>query len=65
MPRSSALDWQGLQWEVGQEAVLNFTLAVGSVQETVTAEAPLVNTTSGSLGGLCSSGRKPSICSIT
>ncbi|OFW35304.1 MAG: hypothetical protein A3J28_16670 [Acidobacteria bacterium RIFCSPLOWO2_12_FULL_60_22] len=33
---------------------MNFTLEVGAVQETVevTAEAPLVNTTSGSLGGL-------------
>lgn len=45
---------QNLQLEVGQEAVLNFTLAVGSVQETVTvlAEAPLVETSSGSLGGI-------------
>jgi hypothetical protein len=42
---------QGLALEVGQEAVLNFTLVVGSVQETVTvmAEAPLVDTTSGTL----------------
>ena len=39
---------------VGQEAVLNFSLAVGAVTEAVTvqAEAPLVDTTSGSLGGL-------------
>ena len=45
---------QGLRLEVAQEAVLNFTLSVGSVQETVTvtASAPLVDTTSGSLGGL-------------
>jgi outer membrane receptor protein involved in Fe transport len=45
---------QSLRLEVAQEAVLNFTLSVGSVQETVTvlAEAPLVQTTSGSLGGL-------------
>ena len=45
---------QSLKLEVAQEAVLNFTLSVGSVQETVTvtAEAPLVDTTSGSLGGL-------------
>ena len=44
---------QSLKLEVGQEAVLNFTLSVGSVQETVTvtADAPLVDTTSGSLGG--------------
>ncbi|MGH9784138.1 MAG: TonB-dependent receptor domain-containing protein [Terriglobia bacterium] len=43
-----------LKLEVGQEAVLNFSLAVGAVLEavTVTAEAPLVDTTSGSLGGL-------------
>src|SRR5207244_13302041 len=39
---------------VGQEAVLNFSLAVGAIAEAVTvqAEAPLVDTTSGSLGGL-------------
>ena len=45
---------QNLSLAVGQEAVLNFTLAVGAVQETVTvtAAAPLVETTSGSLGGL-------------
>ena len=45
---------QNLKLEVAQEAVLNFTLSVGSVQEavTVTAEVPLVETTSGSLGGL-------------
>jgi outer membrane receptor protein involved in Fe transport len=45
---------QDLRLEVGREAVLNFTLQVGSVAETVTvlAEAPLVETTSGSLGGL-------------
>ena len=45
---------QSLKLEVAQEAVLNFTLSVGSVQETVTvtAEVPLVETTSGSLGGL-------------
>src|SRR3990172_4233000 len=45
---------RGLTLTVTQEAVVNFTLEVGAVQETVevTAEAPLVNTTSGSLGGL-------------
>ena len=39
---------------VGQETVLNFSLAVGALAEAVTvqAEAPLVDTTSGSLGGL-------------
>jgi len=44
----------GLTLAVGQEAVINFTLEVGAVTQTiaVTAEAPLVNTTSGSLGGL-------------
>ena len=50
---------QSLNLAVGQEAVLNFTLAVGAVQETVsvTAEAPLVDTTSGSLGGLVNESR--------
>jgi hypothetical protein len=45
---------QNLRLELAQEAVLNFALSVGSVQETVTvtAEVPLVETTSGSLGGL-------------
>ncbi len=45
---------QNLTLTVGQEAVLNFALQVGSVTETVTimAEAPLVETTSGALGGL-------------
>src|SRR6266404_4129806 len=40
----------GLTLTVGQEAVVNFTLEVGGVEQTVavTAEAPLVNTTSGS-----------------
>jgi hypothetical protein len=44
----------GLTLTVGQEAVINITLQVGAVTETVavTAEAPQVNTTSGSLGGL-------------
>ena len=39
---------------IGQEALVNFTLEVGAIEQTVevTAEAPLVNTTSGSLGGL-------------
>lgn len=49
----------GLTLTVSQEAVLNFTMQVGRVEETVsvTAEAPLVNTTSGSLGGLVSEER--------
>ncbi len=44
----------GLTLTVSQEAVLNFTLQVGAIEQTVavTAEAPLVNTTSGTLGGL-------------
>ena len=42
----------GLVLAVSQEAVVNFGLEVGGVQQTVeiTAEAPLVNTTSGSVG---------------
>ena len=45
---------RGLALTVTQEAVVDFTLLLGAVEETVevTAEAPLVNTTSGSLGGL-------------
>lgn len=44
----------GLTLTVSQEAVVNITLQVGAVAQTVavTAEAPMVNTTSGSLGGL-------------
>src|SRR5450759_2146293 len=44
----------GLTLTVSQEAVVNINLQVGSEAQTVsvTAEAPLVNTTSGSLGGL-------------
>lgn len=44
---------------VAQEAVLNFSLQVGTIEQTVsvTAELPLVNTTSGSLGGLVSQER--------
>ncbi|OFW00064.1 MAG: hypothetical protein A3F68_05095 [Acidobacteria bacterium RIFCSPLOWO2_12_FULL_54_10] len=44
----------GLTLTVGQEAVINLTLEVGAVTQTVavTAEAPLVETTSGSMGGL-------------
>ena len=42
----------GLTLAVDQEAVVNFALQVGAVEQTVevTAEAPVVNTTSGSLG---------------
>ncbi len=44
----------GLTLTVSQEAVVNINLRVGAVEQTVavTAEAPLVNTTSGTLGGL-------------
>ena len=44
----------GLNLTIGQEAVFNPTLQVGAVTEavSVTAEAPLVETTSGSLSGL-------------
>lgn len=44
----------GLTLTVDQEAIVNFTLQVGEVAQTVevSAEAPLVNTTSSSLGGL-------------
>ncbi|MBI2817516.1 MAG: TonB-dependent receptor [Acidobacteria bacterium] len=44
----------GLTLTVGQEAVINITMELGGVEQAieVTAEAPLVNTTSGSLGGL-------------
>ena len=49
----------GLTLSVSQEAVVNFALEVGAVEQTVevSAEAPLVNTTSGSLGGLVDSDR--------
>ena len=44
----------GVTLTVGQEAVLNFALQVGAIEQTVevTGEAPLVNTTTGSLGSL-------------
>jgi hypothetical protein len=44
----------GMTLTVAQEAVVNFALQVGAVSETVavTAEAPIVDTTTGSLGGL-------------
>jgi len=45
---------QGITLNVSDNAVINFTLAVGSTQQevTVTAEAALVNTANSSLGGL-------------
>ncbi|MBI4460566.1 MAG: TonB-dependent receptor [Acidobacteria bacterium] len=44
----------GLTLAVGQEGVVDFALVVGAVTETivVTEQAPLVNTTTSSLGGL-------------
>ena len=44
----------GLTLAVAQEAVVNFALEVGAVTQTVevTGEAPLVNTTSGSVGAM-------------
>ncbi|MSO81996.1 MAG: carboxypeptidase regulatory-like domain-containing protein [Acidobacteria bacterium] len=43
----------GITLTVGQEAVITFSLEVGGLTETltVTGEAPLVNTTSATLGG--------------
>jgi hypothetical protein len=45
---------QGIQLTVGQQAVVNFTLEVGNVQQevTVTAEVPIINTTTSSTSGL-------------
>jgi len=45
---------QGINLVVGQQAVINLSLEVGQVQElvTVTAEAPVVNTTTSSTAGL-------------
>ena len=45
---------RGINLVVGQEAVVNLTLEVGQVQQevTVTAEAPLVNTTTSQTAGL-------------
>ncbi len=44
----------GITLAVGQEAVVNITLQIGSTTQTVqvTAEAPLVNTTNGTLGAV-------------
>jgi hypothetical protein len=45
---------RGINLVVGQEAVVNLRLAVGEIQQavTVTAEAPLINTTTASVAGL-------------
>ena len=44
----------GIELTIGRRAVVDFTLSVGEITErvTVTGEAPLVETTSGSLGDL-------------
>ena len=45
---------QGITLVVGQQAVVNFTLEVGNVQQevTITAEVPIINTTTSSTAGL-------------
>ena len=45
---------QGITLVVGQQAVVNFALEVGNVQQevTVTAEVPIINTTTSSTAGL-------------
>jgi hypothetical protein len=50
---------KGITLEVTQEAEINFTLQLGSTGQTVTVneEAPLVNTTSSSIGGLVTEDR--------
>ena len=49
----------GVRLVVGQEAVVNFALEVGAVQQTVevTGEAPIVNTTLSSTSGLITEGQ--------
>jgi outer membrane receptor protein involved in Fe transport len=53
----------GITLTVGQEAVIDFSLAVGALSETltVTGEAPLVNTTSAALGSLVDAARIESL----
>jgi hypothetical protein len=53
LPGFSSVTRTGLELLVGQQAVVNFDMAVSTLQEsvTVTGEAPLVDTTSSSLGG--------------
>src|SRR5258708_7334167 len=48
------IERQGVTLHVADIVAVNFILSIGQVEQTVavTAEAPLVNTTSGSLGGL-------------
>lgn len=50
---------QGLNLAVADEVVMNFSLSVGAVQETVnvSAEAPLLDTTTASMGGLVNEAR--------
>lgn len=53
-PGFKATTQKGLVLDVSEEAVMNFALEVGGTAEqvSVTGEAPLVNTTAASLGGL-------------
>ena len=48
----------GLQLNIGQDAVINFSLQVGAVAESVsvTAEAPMIETTSANVSGLVDEG---------
>ncbi|HWP84033.1 MAG TPA: carboxypeptidase-like regulatory domain-containing protein, partial [Terriglobia bacterium] len=48
---------QGITLTVGREAVVDFSLAVGNVAEqvTVTGEAPLIETTTATVGGVVDS----------
>ena len=50
---------KGITLTVAQEAVVDFSLEVGAIEQavSVTGELPLVNTTSGALGGLVSEER--------
>src|SRR2546422_3174961 len=53
LPGFATVTRTGLELLVGQAAVVNLQLALSTVQEsvTVTAEAPLINTTTSSIGG--------------
>ena len=50
---------KGLTLAVGQQAVINITLQVGAVEQTVAvnAEAPMIKTTSASVSGLVAEGQ--------
>jgi Carboxypeptidase regulatory-like domain len=53
LPGFATVTRTGLELLLGQQAVINFELAVSSLQEsvTVTGEAPLIDVTSSTLGG--------------